>query len=81
MPRTARSIDAGTVYHVLNRGDGWLRLFLHEDGDYEAFERVLTESFSRYPFGRRETGTRIHAPRSPPTAEDARQSVLSPFLP
>ncbi len=48
MPRTARSIEAGTVYHVLNRGNGRMRLF-HKDGDYEAFERVLTEGFDRYP--------------------------------
>ena len=48
MPRTARSIEAGTVYHVLNRGNGRMRLF-HKDADYEAFERVLTEGFSRYP--------------------------------
>ena len=48
MPRTARSIEAGTVYHVLNRGNGRMRLF-HKDGDYGAFERVLTESLNRYP--------------------------------
>ncbi len=48
MLRTARSIEAGTVYHVLNRGNSRMRLF-HKDGDYEAFERVLTEGVSRYP--------------------------------
>ncbi len=48
MPRTARSIEAGTVYHVLNWGNGRMRLF-HKDGDYEAFERVLTGGFNRYP--------------------------------
>ncbi len=48
MLRTARSIEAGTVYHVLNRGNGRMRLF-HKDGDYEAFERVLTEGVDRYP--------------------------------
>ncbi len=37
MPRTARSIEAGTVYHVLNRASGRMRLF-HNDGDYEAFD-------------------------------------------
>ena len=30
------------VYHVLNRGNGRLRLF-HKDEDYDAFERVLAE--------------------------------------
>ena len=48
MPRTARSIEAGTVYHVLNRGNGRVRL-LPKDGDDKAFERVLTEGFRRYP--------------------------------
>jgi hypothetical protein len=35
-------VEAGTVYHVLNRGNGRMRLF-HKAGDYEAFERVLAE--------------------------------------
>ncbi len=78
MPRTARSIEAGTVCHMLNRGNGRMRLF-HKDGDYEAFERVLTEGFSRYPVDRRPAGPRIHPPRSRPAAEDAKQSVMSPF--
>ncbi len=30
------------VYHVLNRGDGRMRIF-HKGGDYEAFQRVLAE--------------------------------------
>ena len=79
MPRTARSIEAGTVYHVLNRGNGRMRLF-HKDGDYEAFERVLTEGLSRYPVDLRPAGPLIHAPWSQPAAEDAKQSVMSPFL-
>jgi putative transposase len=48
MPRTARAIEAGLIYHVLNRGNGRLRLF-HDDDDYAAFERVLTEGLARYP--------------------------------
>ncbi|MFZ5828744.1 MAG: transposase [Planctomycetota bacterium] len=35
------------VYHVLNRGNGGMRLF-HKAGDYEAFERVLAEGLARY---------------------------------
>ena len=35
------------VYHVLNRGNGRMRLF-HKEGDYEAFERVLAEGLQRY---------------------------------
>ena len=48
MPRTARATEAGTVYHVLNRGNGRMRIF-HKDGDYEAFLRVLSEGLERYP--------------------------------
>ena len=48
MPRTARATEAGMVYHVLNRGNGRMRLF-HKAGDYEAFERVLAEGLKRYP--------------------------------
>jgi len=36
------------VYHVLNRGNGRLRLFL-KDEDFAAFERVLAEGLDRYP--------------------------------
>ena len=48
MPRRARAIEAGTIYHVLNRGNGRMRLF-HKDGDYAAFEQVLAEGLSRCP--------------------------------
>ncbi len=48
MPRTARTIEAGLVYHVLNRGNGRLRLF-HNEGDYDAFDQILAEGLERYP--------------------------------
>ena len=48
MPRTARAIEAGLVYHVLNRGNGRMRLF-HKDADFAAFERVLAEGLERCP--------------------------------
>jgi len=48
MPRTARAIQAGLVYHVLNRGNGRMLLF-HKDADFAAFERVLAEGLERYP--------------------------------
>ncbi len=48
MPRTARTIEAGLVYHVLNRGNGRLRLF-HNEGDYDAFEQLLGEGLEHYP--------------------------------
>ncbi len=80
MPRTPPpSIDAGSIHHVLKRARGRRRLF-RKDGDYEAFERVLTEGFSRYPVDRRPAGPPIHPPRSRPAAEDANKSVMSPFL-
>ena len=48
MPRTARAVEAGLIYHVLNRGNGRMRLF-HKAEDYAAFERVLAEGLERYP--------------------------------
>lgn len=43
MPRTARNAPGGLVYHVLNRAVARLPLF-EKDGDYDAFERVLSEA-------------------------------------
>jgi hypothetical protein len=40
MPRRARQVPGGLVYHVLNRAVGRMKLFTR-DRDYEAFERVL----------------------------------------
>jgi putative transposase len=48
MPRTGRAIEAGLIYHVLNRGNGRMRLF-HKPGDFAAFERLLAEGLERYP--------------------------------
>jgi putative transposase len=48
MPQNARAIQAGVIYHVLNRGNGRMRLF-RKDEDYAAFERVLAEGLERYP--------------------------------
>ena len=48
MPRRARAIEAELIYHVLNRGNGRMRLF-HKEGDYAAFEKVLSQGLSRYP--------------------------------
>ena len=36
------------VYHVLNRGNGRMRIF-HKAEDFDAFERVLAEGLDRYP--------------------------------
>ncbi len=48
MPRTARAVEAGTVFHVLNRGNGRQRLF-RKDADFASFERELAEGLKRYP--------------------------------
>ena len=48
MPRTARATEAGMIYHVLNRGNGRMRIFRKAE-DYQAFERVLAEGLERYP--------------------------------
>jgi hypothetical protein len=44
MPRTARQAPGGTVFHVLNRGVGRMRLF-EKDGDYEAFGNRKRDRF------------------------------------
>ncbi len=48
MPRTARAIEAGLIYHVLNRGNARMRIF-EDPADYQAFEQVLAEGLKRYP--------------------------------
>ena len=48
MARPYRTALGGYVYHMLNRGNGRLRIF-HKDGDYEAFERILGEALERVP--------------------------------
>jgi len=47
MLRTARVIQAERVHHVLNRGNGRMRLF-HTDAHAAAFERVRAERLRRY---------------------------------
>src|SRR5450432_4892382 len=48
MPRQARSAAGGLVYHVINRGNGHLRLF-RKEADYLAFEKVMGEALGRTP--------------------------------
>src|SRR4051794_15467912 len=47
MPRTARAVEAGLIYHVLNRGNGRMTLF-RKPQDFDAFERILAEGLTRY---------------------------------
>ncbi len=46
MPRRARSIQGGLVYHILNRANARMTIF-EKDDDYAAFERVLEEAHAR----------------------------------
>jgi putative transposase len=48
MPRRARSIIGGLVYHVLNRANARATLF-DKPEDFAAFERVLEEARERVP--------------------------------
>ena len=48
MPRIARHVPGGLVYHVLNRANGRLKLFKTEE-DFIAFEQVLREAHERVP--------------------------------
>ena len=46
MGRPLRAAEGGYVYHVLNRANARVTIF-EDDGDYEAFERVLGEAVER----------------------------------
>ena len=46
MGRPLRVAPGGLVYHVLNRANGQQALF-DDEGDYAAFERVLSEAQER----------------------------------
>jgi putative transposase len=48
MPRKARAVEAGLLYHVLNRGNARLRRF-RKDEDFAAFERITAEGLEQYP--------------------------------
>ena len=48
MPRRARQVVGGLIYHVLNRAVGRIQLF-KRDADYLAFEGVLAEALQRHP--------------------------------
>ncbi|MFT5301707.1 MAG: putative transposase [Mariniblastus sp.] len=48
MPRPLRSDTAGFIYHALNRGNARQDIF-SKDGDFEAFERVISEGLEKYP--------------------------------
>lgn len=47
MPRIARGLADGAVYHALNRGNGRQEVF-HGSQDYEAFSDLMKEAKGRY---------------------------------
>ena len=48
MPRIARRVPGGMIYHVLNRANGRLRLFKKHE-DFLAFEQIMTLAHERVP--------------------------------
>lgn len=48
MPRIARGLVDGFVYHILNRGNGKQQVF-HKNQDYKAFINLMREAKDRYP--------------------------------
>lgn len=48
MPRAARVAPGDTVYHVINRANGKLRLFKKDD-DFLAFFRCVREALAKHP--------------------------------
>ena len=46
MGRPKRAAEGGLIYHVLNRANARMTIF-EKDGDYEAFERVLSQAVDR----------------------------------
>jgi putative transposase len=46
MPRTSRAAVGGLVYHVLNRGNGRMKIF-RKPGDYQAFIELIVEAKKR----------------------------------
>jgi putative transposase len=47
MPRTARASAGDVAYHVINRGNGRMRVF-HRAADYAAFLRLLADANERF---------------------------------
>ncbi|ACH39482.1 transposase, Y1_Tnp domain-containing [Citrifermentans bemidjiense Bem] len=47
MPRIARGLNDGFIYHVLNRGNSREEVF-HKQGDYYSFVKLLTESMEQF---------------------------------
>lgn len=48
MPRVARGLADGLIYHIINRGNGNQQVF-HTEGDYCAFAELMADASERYP--------------------------------
>ncbi len=48
MPRIARGLGDGIIYHILNRGNGKQTIF-HNDNDYRVFIKIMKEAKKKYP--------------------------------
>jgi putative transposase len=48
MPRMARGLADGHVYHIINRGNCRQQVF-HKNEDYQAFHELMKEAVERYP--------------------------------
>jgi putative transposase len=48
MPRIARGLGDGLIYHVLNRGNGTQEVF-HKEGEYKVFLELLQKARESYP--------------------------------
>lgn len=48
MPRVARGLADGMIYHVINRGNGRQEVF-HKDEDFRAFTDLLGAAKEKYP--------------------------------
>ena len=46
MPRVARGLADGLIYHIINRGNGRQQVF-HTEGDYRCFVDLMAEGRER----------------------------------
>jgi len=78
MPRASRAAAGGFCYHVLSRGNARAEVF-HEDGDYDAFIKIIAEASLRNPmrvlaYCLITANAAISTPKSP--ASDSRRSRI-----
>jgi putative transposase len=50
MPRVARGLADGHIYHIINRGNGRQQVF-HGEGDYLSFVELMEQAGERHPVG------------------------------